>query len=135
MSIQPITSNYCNAAPVFKGTKAPVLVDVRRNGDVEERHYETEASTGKKWGVGIASSFVTGLGQAVNGDWGKAAGFFFSALGLGAISYAIVRAGKHGLGRGLAVIGGLGLNIASIVDAVKNAKSTQVQIVPVENKD
>ena len=74
-----------------------------------------EASTAKKVGVGIASACIPGLGQAINGEWGKALGFFAGSLGsaftLGAICPPL----------GLAA--GLGIGIYSIVDAVKNAKA------------
>ena len=73
------------------------------------------ASTGKKWGVGIASFFLTGLGQAINGQWGKAAGFFFGAVAIGALVGPVAPA--------LAIMIGAGMSILSIVDAVKNAKS------------
>ncbi len=73
-----------------------------------------EASTGKKWGVGIASGVISGLGQAINGEMGKAAGFFLSNVALGLLTYMVCP---------YAAIPALGLNIWSIVDAVKNAKS------------
>lgn len=130
MSIQAISANSYGVAPSFRGNnKAPVLVETRKNGDVEERRYEVEASTGKKWGVGIASFFVEGLGQAINGEWGKAAAFFLGSVATSVV--AILSRGNLGvaLAAGLA---GLGIKVASIVDAVKNATSTEVQIVPAE---
>lgn len=129
MSIQAVGSNSYSAVPAFKG-KAPVLVETRRNGDVEERRYEVEASTGKKWGVGIASFFISGLGQAINGDWGKAAGFFIGSV------VTTVAATRGKLATALvAGLASLGITVASIVDAVKNAKSTEVQIVPAEKAE
>ena len=73
-----------------------------------------EASSGKKWGVGIASAFISGLGQAINGDWGKGIGFFAGNLGLSIAAYSVSP---------LFAIPALALNIWSIVDAVKNAKA------------
>ena len=56
---------------------------------------------------------MPGLGQAVNGQWGKGLGFFF---GTGLAGAAAMLAGPVGL----AAYAGVG--IWSIVDAVKNAK-------------
>ncbi len=125
MAISPVSGNYSNNAIAFKA-KEPKLVDVIKHENFEERKYETEASTGKKWGVGIASGFITGLGQAINGQWGKAAGFFFGTMAAGAVAGKLL--GK--LGAGLVGIAGCAW---SIVDAVKNAKSTSTKII--SNKD
>ena len=57
MAISPVSGNYSNNAIAFKA-KEPKLVDVIKHENFEERKYETEASTGKKWGVGIASGFI-----------------------------------------------------------------------------
>lgn len=75
-----------------------------------------EASTGKKWGVGIASGLIPGLGQAINGEWGKAAGFFLGNVALNGMAFAVSP---------LLAIPALGINIWAIVDAVKNAKSNK----------
>ena len=72
-----------------------------------------KASGAKKFGVGLASAFLPGLGQAVNGQWGKGLAFFF---GTGVAGAAAMLAGPVGL----AAYAGVG--IWSIVDAVKNAK-------------
>lgn len=134
MSIQAISANCCGTVPVFKGQTAPVLLETRKNGDVEECRYEVEATTGKKWGVGIASAFISGLGQAINGDWGKGAMYFLTNLGASFVAGALAHSGK--IGAAVVVgLGALGINIASIVDAVKNAKSTEVQIVPTQKTD
>ena len=83
------------------------------NPEPQERK---EAGSGKKWGVGIASAVIPGLGQAINGEWGKAAGFFLGTyVGAGAVGFMI----HPFLGAAVAI----GANIWSIVDAVKNAKA------------
>ena len=84
--------------------------------------YEVPATKGKKWGVGIASACVPGLGQAINGQWGKGIGFL---LGTGALYLGAAFAGMKGkIGLALAAsLSVLGLEVTSIVDAVKNAKS------------
>ena len=117
------------ASPNFKKGIPPTLKSVKRDGNYEIRTYETEASTGKKWGVGIASFCLAGLGQAINGEWGKAAGFFVGSLGLGALAgYATI---KKPVATIFAGLGALGLRIWSIVDAVKNAKTETTHVVPI----
>lgn len=120
---------------------------------------EVEATTAKKWGVGVAS-VLPGLGQAINGQWGKAVGFVLGTGGLAAVSLRSIAdsqlllnnfirkstpeilkkletegisklapdlaskvRGKVALGLA-AALGVIGLVVTSIVDAVKNAKST-----------
>lgn len=130
MNIQAINASNCGIVPRFMGN-GPVLIETRKNGDVEERRYEVEASNGKKVGVGVGSFFIPGLGQAINGDWNKAALFFFANIAaIVASGIAITnRKAKIGLAAGLIE---LSIKVASTVDAVKNAKSTSVQIVQVQ---
>ena len=100
--------------PSFKATNA---------NDEFVKEYEVKATTGKKWAVGLASAWCPGLGQAINGQWGK--GFAY-LLGYGALlgtSYATTLTGKIGVGLASA-LGALGVVISSVVNAVKNAKST-----------
>ena len=108
-------------------TKEQPSFKAKTENDQFVKLYEVEASSGKKWGVGIASAYLPGLGQAINGDWGKGVGFFLGTGVLGFLSNSASASGKIGLG----IAGGLatlGLGIASIVDAVKSTKST-VQVV------
>ena len=79
---------------------------------------KNQATTAKKWGVGIASFFIKGLGQAINGQWGKAAGFFLGSMG---VKFLI----KNPV---LKVLVGAGIGIWIIVDAVKNAKSKPKEV-------
>ena len=72
-----------------------------------------EASVGKKVGVGVASACISGLGQLINGEVGKGAGFF-----LGSIASSLILIPTLGP---IGALVPLGINIASIVDAVKNA--------------
>lgn len=97
--------------------------EVRDFPDRTEYVYETEGSTGKKWGVGIASAVCPGFGQAINGQWGK--GFAFLAGWLG--SQIIGGVTKN---LGISLLGTLGIGIWSIVDAVNSAKSTETVILP-----
>ena len=99
----------------------------KNSQDYQVLTYQTEGSTGKKWGVGIASLFIPGLGQAINGQWGKGIGFFLGEVVTEILaSFALA---KPSIGITGAVLG-LGNRIWSIVDAVKNAKSEVQQIVP-----
>lgn len=82
-----------------------------------------EASTSKKWGVGIASACITGLGQLINGEVGKGFAFFGGSIVAGTTTYFISKANKT-LGHICAVCS-LAIPIASIVDAVKNAKPSK----------
>ena len=154
-AIIPVNINSQVHNPDFKGRRKTRLVSVTQGEGYETRVYETEASTGKKWGVGIASYFVPGLGQAINGQWGKAAGFFgTSVLGgvlasAGLAKSAISKAemlknltkvpakpnvSKGGLGiMAIGLACSLGASIWSIVDAVKNARTEITQMIPKKN--
>lgn len=122
-SIAPVGVN----TPKFKSRADSPLKSVQRFPDYEVRTYETEGSTGKKWGVGIASALFPGLGQAINGQWGKAAGFFF-----GSIAASI--AGEKIGGRGANIIATIAVTAWSIIDAVNNAKTTTTQVVPIQSQ-
>ena len=128
--------------PQFKGRTK--IKSVEQYPDYKVVTMETEASTGKKWGVGIASAAVCGLGQAINGEWGKAAGFFvagnFIPPVIAAVAGGIVglKGGKIGsLGGPMAMLGLLASIVVprvwSIVDAVKNASTETTQIIPNKN--
>ena len=156
-TINPVITNQTVQNPNFKGERKTKLVSVSQGDGYEARVYETEASTGKKWGVGIASYFVPGLGQAINGQWGKAAGFFGGSILSGVLAYTgamkplidmaksdILESVKNGKqlpksSKGgvplmvIGVLGTIGTTIWSIVDAVKNAKSETTQIIPKNN--
>ena len=119
-----------SVTPNFKSNRTR-LVSVEKHDNYEARTYETSASTGKKWGVGIASFICSGLGQAINGQWGKAIGFFLGGCTLGIISgFTMLRSPAVSLASG---IGAFGLGIWSIVDAVRNAKSETTQIISKNN--
>ncbi len=111
-TVQPIGSGF---------QYYPEIKKVKEFPDHYEYTFKDEASTGKKWGVGIASAFIGGLGQAINGQWGKAAGFFAGTLATGFLTK---------VNKPLGFISGLGVEIWSIVDAVKNAGGEYTQIVP-----
>ena len=125
--IVPVIHNNPNFKAKQTSEYAPK--DVKVFPDRTEIVYETEASSGKKWGVGIASAFLPGLGQAINGQWGK--GFAFLA-GFGVPQFIGTIAGLKGnVGTALLATGvTLGSWVWSIVDAVKSARSEQKVIMP-----
>ncbi|MFA7657797.1 MAG: hypothetical protein WCY19_00015 [Candidatus Gastranaerophilaceae bacterium] len=102
--------------------KAVAFTDGEDKVEIKEKREPIEkASTGKKWGVGIASLLVSGLGQFINGDNKK--GFAYLGGGLGSALVSVVgKAVKVPFITAIGVIGNLVVGIASIVDAVKNAK-------------
>ena len=126
-AISPVNTSVQN--PQFKGRTK--IKSVEQYPDYKVVTMETEASTGKKWGVGIASTCVTGLGQGINGQWGKAAGFFFGAIAASALGFVL--GGGKAKGIGLSYLMGGAVGIWSIVDAVKNAGTETNKIFPNKN--
>ena len=105
--------------------------DIKDRGSHYEYTYETEGSTGKKWGVGIGSAILPGLGQAINGQWGKGFAFFGGSIAINIAQILLAAKGKTGAAL-TCVAGNIGARIWSVVDAVKNAKSEIKQVVPKE---
>ena len=103
------TSGICAAKA---NNQIPSMQEKNDAVEITKKTAETpkEASTGKKWGVGIASFMVPGLGQAINGDWGKGLAFFGGALLAGMLLPA------------LAPISAVILGTWSATHAVKTAK-------------
>ena len=106
----------------------PEILGVEEFPDHYVYTMKEEASTGKKWGVGLASLICPGLGQGINGQWGKAAGMFG-----GCIVASLLPLTKNTSATIIGWLGCLGIGIWSIIDAVKNASSEIKQIVPKEN--
>ena len=124
----PIGAN--EMAPSQMSQQAVTLSQLEKSPEVDTLNLSTaqvvpqevkpknQATTAKKWGVGIASGLLPGLGQAINGQWGKAAGFFFGNLALNIlIKNPMVK-----------ILPSLALAIGCIVDAVKNAKSKPKEV-------
>ncbi len=128
MSVGMVSQNTVNAVNYTQNN--PNYKEIKRQEFPTHTQitYETPATTGKKWGVGIASWFVNGLGQAINGQWLKGIAMFAAGAVLPTF---IALKGKHLLG-GLV---GLGLNIFNTVDAVKNAKSKEKVNIPKKDYD
>lgn len=120
------------STPAFKQSGIPKPDAIKEHPNYYELTYETEASTGKKWGVGLGSAFLPGLGQAINGQWGKGLGFFASNIAIRAMAILPMMRGK--MPSPIAGIATFGLGIWSIVDAVKNAKDEVKQIVPKDDE-
>lgn len=96
----------------------PPIKSVQEFPDHYEYTFIDEASTGKKWGVGLGSFFIPGLGQAINGQWGKAAGLF---AGFGAANYFMFKSAKALKTNWLAFLAASAIEIFASYDAVKNA--------------
>ena len=73
-----------------------------------------KAGMGKKIGSAVASAFLPGLGQAANGQWGKALGFFFGVSVADVVGFVL--GGPIGMSVAHSAVG-----IWNIVDAYKNA--------------
>ena len=123
-AISPVNTSVQN--PQFKGRTK--IKSVEQYPDYKVVTMETEASTGKKWGVGIASACVAGLGQCINGQLGKAAGFFFGTIAASVLGFVLGGDKAKGLALSYIMAGAVG--IWSIVDAVKNASTETTQIIP-----
>lgn len=89
----------------------------------EEKNHKKDSLTAKKWGVGIASGLITGLGQLINGEVAKGLTMFGSAVGLVTIMKLAKR--KKPLISSICWIAGTSLGIYSIVDAVKGVDKKQ----------
>ncbi len=83
--------------------------------------------------AGFASFIIPGLGEAITGEWGRAAGFFFSNLGIALsqsliVNDTVIREGGYAsydqlpAGYWILMAGRIGLNVWSICDSVKIAK-------------
>ena len=146
LSISSLDGNLNKNSTAFRKNKEPELVDIKRTPEYEIRTYNVEASKNKKWGVGIASFFIPGLGQAINGSWGKGIGFFLGSvivpgiLGAAPLLSVIKDAKNETKGHPkftktlvasyiLAILASIGIRIWSIVDAVKNAKTELQQAI------
>ncbi len=81
--------------------------------------------------IGFGDFFIPGLGNAITGEWGRAAGFFFSNLGLGILALSQVNIVNSTYNSYYEYTGlywvimaaRLGLDIWSICDAVHVAKA------------
>lgn len=95
---------------------ADVFIKMAINKEAEKGDLvvKPKAGIGKKLATSFASLIIPGFGQAINGQWGKALGFF---VGVG-VSDAIgfVLGGPIGAGIAHAVV-----NVLNIVDAYRNA--------------
>ena len=107
---------------------------IKEYPDFYELTYKTEASSDKKWTVGIWSALIPGLGHGINGDRKRGAGFFAGNVGALLLAIPSVMAGdnsKAGSFLGLAaILGIIGIRIWTVVDAVKNSKEEMKQFVP-----
>ena len=73
-----------------------------------------KAGIGKKIGSAVASAILPGLGQAANGQWGKALGFFFGVSVADVVGFVL--GGPIGASLAHSVVG-----VLNIIDAYRNA--------------
>lgn len=122
-SISPANIHF-RASETIEGTPSTqkpqkvIFVDDADSIEFSNRSKCRKSTTGKKWGVGVASFLCPGLGQACNGQWGKAALHFGAQIGLHYLALGTFMANP--ILAAAAGLGILGLRIGSIVDAVKN---------------
>ena len=121
------------STPAFSATaktNAQPKVDMESKDIVEfsTKANTTKNSKSKKIGAGIASFLYPGLGQLVNGEPKKALKYVLGGIGLDTVGTVASLAlttfvnPVAGIAVGLATgLAHLGLNISSIVDAVKTA--------------
>lgn len=83
--------------------------------EIAKEEAPKKSNTGKKWGVGIASAVIPGLGQLINGEIGKGI-----AMVAGNVAcWFMIRKAPKGVASSVGWVGGIALNVYSIVDAVK----------------
>ena len=104
-------------SPTFRAANAGIdeFVSTKANEKIKNLKADSKpkSNTGKKIGVSLASILYSGLGQAVNGQWGKALGFCLGESAAALAGFCI--AGPIG-----AIIGAYAVKGLSIYDAVKN---------------
>lgn len=152
MTVQK-TSNY-QVNPYYNQQTVPTnmhnqdlnknLVDIKEHSDCFEYVYENPASTGKKVGVGVASAVFPGVGQMINGQWGKGFAFLGSALvapilialcaSKSLMKYtdieSLLKSPELRKSQTATTIAVLALKAFSCFDAVKNAKKKETVIMP-----
>lgn len=118
MQVNTVNNNIFNNSP---RSQKPFCANFRakeESQEILELKEELEKSKkSRKWGVGIASACLTGLGQIINGEVGKGLAFFLGSILAGGVSLAAYRSNRtFGSLIGLA---SMAIPIWSIVDAVK----------------
>lgn len=93
------------------------------------QEYKVKAGKGKKVGVAIASAVVPGLGQVLNGDWGRGIAHWLGGIALSALtgfSLLVAEGGKKSglVGVALGVAGVIANRAVAAVNAAKNATET-----------
>lgn len=154
MAVENVNNYQVNPYQMQQGFQMPVnnqssygeLIDLKEHPDCFEYVYKKPASTGKKFGVGVASAFLPGLGQAINGEWGKGLAYFggtiLASTAAFMLFYPNIKSAKT-MNDILKILekGGnraaLASNIArwavagfAVFDAMRNAKSKETVIVP-----
>jgi len=128
-------ANDFKVKEIRKTKHQPKLISVEQFPDYEVKTYKTKGSRYEKWEAGLASTFIPGMGHAINGQWGKA--ILFNVGSLGATIAAGVLALQKTANPVIAAVAGgatyLLSRIFDITNAVKSAKSYQKVITPKES--
>ena len=129
LGVKSLSITNCPQSSVSFCKKAiPKPDEIKEGPDAYELTYKADAGSGKKLGVGISSAILPGVGQAMNGQWGKGTAFLLSCVILEAVKIASSR--KNYTAPLIASLGLIGLRILAAVDAVKSAKTEVKQVVP-----
>ncbi|MBQ3311058.1 hypothetical protein IJG72_03170 [bacterium] len=121
MPLEDSKKEITEAVPKLERTPSSDTVNFSVNEKMTEKNKNSKkgVSTGKKCVVGVASALIPGLGQVINNQWGKAAGFFSGQIAVGALAKC------RAISLPVAVLTAIGDSIWSIVDAVKNTKADE----------
>lgn len=103
-------SNYTNKL-AFKGKSR----EEKAENEIEESPQKS-ASTAKKWGVGIGSYLLPGVGQLVNGEYLKGTCLLVGSIGLAGYLMSKGKVDNFFLGI---------IKVGSAIDAVANAKPSE----------
>ena len=107
-SVVKLREKYAPQGDTVSFTTKPPVEETEK-----EVSQKKESSTGHKLLISATNFLCPGLGQAINGDWGKAAGF--------AIGAPLATAGLFLACPPLGITAGIGASVAMFVDAYKNA--------------
>ena len=119
-SVEGTTNGKDFAYGISNLEKSPATDTVEFSNKNKPEEKIKKPSLGKRVAVGTASFFVPGLGQAINGQWGKAAAFFLASTLITLGTFAFAPAALPAL-QLAAVKAGI-INLGSGIDAAKNAK-------------
>ncbi len=118
-------STYVNNAIAFNGKRKGVVSTIEYPDRIEKR-VVTEPTSKRKWEVGLASFFLCGLGQFMNGE--KRKGYSYLVADILSGVFAAVANKQLSV---FSFIPSVIVTILSIKDAVRNAYS---EVITIEKK-